>query len=249
MEGSLARRAEALRALHHGPDPLILVNVWDVASARTVAAQPGCQALATASWAIAAAHGYPDHEQIPVELMLATVERVAAATDLPVTADLEAGYGDVEQTLRRALDAGAVGCNLEDECRPLDEATERVRAAAATGLVVNARTDVFLRERDHAKVLDDALERGRAYLDAGAECFFAIGVSDPEIIRRLVAELGCVSVFASPRSPSLAELAALGVARISFGPGPLGVATAALARAANQLLDRGVYPDDLGHRP
>ena len=246
MNDSLSER---FRALQHAPEPLILVNVWDVASATTVAAQPGCEAPATASWAIAAAHGYPDHEEISVDLMLAAIERIAAATDLPVTADLEGGYGDVAATVSRALDAGVVGCNLEDECRPLEESVERVRAAAQTGMVVNARTDLFVRSRDHASVLDEAIERGRAYLGAGAECFFAIGVVDPGIIERLVAEVGAVSVFATPKSPPIPELARLGVRRISFGPGPLGIATAALGRAANRLLSGGVYPEDLGHRP
>jgi 2-methylisocitrate lyase-like PEP mutase family enzyme len=116
-------------------------------------------------------------------------------------------------------------------------------------VVVNARTDVFLATRDHASVLDDAIARGRAYLEAGATCFFAIGVGDPEIIRALVSEVGAVSVFASPRSPSLDELQALGVQRVSFGPGPMGLAMAALRDAAGTLLEHGPYPPDLAFRP
>jgi len=141
-----AEDAAILRRLHDDPELLILVNVWDVASARVVAEQPGCRAIATASYSIAAAHGYADGEHIPVELMIATIERIAAAVPLPVTADLEAGYGDVAGTVRRAIDAGAVGGNLEDAMRPLPEAVAAVEAtvrageAAGVPFVLNART-------------------------------------------------------------------------------------------------------------
>src|SRR5437899_1231946 len=114
-----ADRAAELRRLHDDPELLVLVNVWDVSSARVVAGLPGCRAIATASHAIADAHGYPDGEQIPLDLMIAAIARIAAAVDLPVSADLEAGYADVETTVRRAIGAGAVGRNPEDQMRPL----------------------------------------------------------------------------------------------------------------------------------
>lgn len=131
-------RADVLRRLHTEPGLLVLVNVWDVASARAVAAAAGCQAVATASAAIAAAHGYPDGERIPVDLMLAAVGRIAAAIDLPTTADLESGYGDVDTTIRRAVQLGIAGANLEDALRPLASAVptveQAVRASAAEGV-------------------------------------------------------------------------------------------------------------------
>jgi 2-methylisocitrate lyase-like PEP mutase family enzyme len=261
-------RAERLRALHEPGRPLVLVNVWDAASARTVAAAPGCQALATASWAIAAAHGLPDGEVLPRALALAAIERIAAAIELPLTADLEAGYGatpeDVGETVAAALDAGAVGCNLEDgtgdPARPVrtaDEHAQRVAAAVEAGarggvpVVVNARTDVYLGAvGDPAGRLEDALARGRAWVAAGAACVFVPGVRDPETIGRLARGMGApVSVLAVPGSPSAAELARLGVARISVGPGGMGLAMAALARGAAEILAGGSWPADLGHRP
>ena len=259
--------AETLRALHRPGDPLVLVNVWDAASARAVAAAPGCRAIATASWSIAAAHGLPDGERIGREQMLAAVARVAAAVELPVTADLEAGYGagpeEVAETAVGALAAGAVGCNLEDgtrsgaePLRPTAEHAARVAAAVAAGersgvgLVVNARTDVYLAEAgEPGGRLAAALERGRAYRDAGAACIFVPGVGDPREIGRLVEGMGApVSVLATAGGPSLPELRDLGVARVSFGPGPLGVALAALQRAAGALLAGEAFPEDLRFR-
>ena len=251
-----AARAERLRMLHAAPELLVLVNVWDAASARVVAAQPGCQALATASFSIAAAHGYADHEAIPLDLMIAACERIAAACpDLPVTADLEAGYGDARATVEAALAVGIVGCNLEDRCEAVDVAAARVEEAVAAGadhgvpLVVNARTDVFLKADSASDAMDDAIARGRAYLEAGADVFFAVGLTDRELIRVLVEEVGPVSVLGTPRSPSLDILQDLGVQRVSTGPGSFGVALAQLGRDAAGLLAHGGYPPDLVFRP
>ncbi len=264
MTEHLVEQAERLRALHVPGDPLILVNVWDAASARTVAALPGCRAIATASWGIAAAHGVADGERLSRAEMLAAVGRIAAATELPVTADLERGYGEeprqVAETVAGAIAAGAVGANLEDgtrdPARPLTATATHARKvqmargrAEAEGVpfVINARTDVFLRG---AGGLDEALERGRAYAAAGADCIFVPGVGDPATVGALVEGLPIgVNVLATPAGPTLAELARLGVARISHGPGPMGVALAALRRAAEGLLAGGELPEDLAFRP
>ena len=253
-------RAEELRRLHEAPELLVLVNAWDAASARTVASVPATRAIATASWSIAAAHGLPDGELLR-DTMLEAVARIAAAVELPVTADLESGYGDtpeaVGETVAAALEAGAVGCNLEDAMRPAEEHAARVAAARAAGeragvpLVINARTDVFLLEAgDPATREAEAVRRGRAYREAGADCIFVPGVTDAETIGRLVGAMGApVSVLAVPGGASLAELHRLGVARVSFGPGPMGVAMAALRRAAETLAAGGEVPADLRFRP
>src|SRR6478735_7760224 len=160
-------KARELQRLHADPELLLLVNVWDAISAKVVADSPGTTALATASHSVAASHGYPDGEQIPRDLMIEAVGRIAGA------ADLEAGYGDPGGTIARAIDVGIVGANLEDRLKPLPDAVRAVSEAVAAGertgipFVLNARTDAFLRagDRDPAEVLADAIERGRAYLD------------------------------------------------------------------------------------
>jgi 2-methylisocitrate lyase-like PEP mutase family enzyme len=248
-----ADQARELLRLHTDPELLVLVNVWDAASAGVVAAAPGCRAVATASHSIAAALGYPDGEQIPRALMLDMVGRIAATVDVPVTADLEAGYGDPAGTAALAIEAGAVGANLEDQMRPLGEAvsavTAMVRAGQAAGVpfVVNARTDAFLADigRGPDDLLADAVERGRAFLDAGAACVFVPGVADADTIGRLVESIGerRVSVLAGPGSPPLPALAELGVARVSYGPWTQRVAMTALADTAAALLSGGNLPD------
>jgi 2-methylisocitrate lyase-like PEP mutase family enzyme len=260
---SLVARAEELRRLHADPAILVLVNVWDAASARTVASVPGCRAIATASWAIAAAHGVADGEAIGRAAMLDAVATVAGAVELPVTADLEGGYGatpeEVGETVTRAIAAGAVGCNLEDgiqdgrQLRCAEDATARIAAARAAAdaagvpIVINARTDTYLRGIDDPEA---AILRGQAYARAGADCVFVPGVTDAATIRALVEGIDApVSVLARPGAPSVSELQELGVARVSFGPGPMGVALAALARTASDLLAGGVPADELSYRP
>lgn len=254
-----AQRADTLRALHVPGDPLVLVNAWDVASARAVAAHPACRAVATGSAGVAASLGWDDGEQMPVDEALAAVRRIAAAVDLPLTADLEAGYGDAAATAAGAIAAGAVGMNLEDADhaagpRALVDpdvhaaAVARVVAAgqaAGVGVVVNARSDVFLREvgaPEHRVAL--AAERLNAYLAAGAACGFAPGLIDPDAIAALVRAVdGPVSVLARPGAPSVAQLAALGVARISVGSHPFRWVLAATARYAAEVHERGTWPD------
>jgi 2-methylisocitrate lyase-like PEP mutase family enzyme len=249
---SLVDDAKTLKALHDASDLLVLVNVWDVISARTVAALPGSRAIATASYAIAESHGFEDGENIPLDLMLAAIERIATAVDLPVTADLEAGYGDVGTTIRRAIGVGVVGANLEDELKPLAESVAAVRDAVAAGesegvpFVLNARTDAYLLggDREPSVVLADAIERGQAFLDEGAACVFVPGVADPNIIAQLVDGIGVgkVSLMAGRGSPSMADLARLGVARVSFGPWPQMVAMETLAATGTTLLAGGSFP-------
>jgi 2-methylisocitrate lyase-like PEP mutase family enzyme len=236
---SSADRATTLKDLHTDPELLTLVNVWDVASARVVAGTEGTRAIATASHAIAAMYGYPDGEHIPRELMLEAVGRVVDAVDLPVTADLEAGYGDAAATVRLAIGLGVVGCNIEDQLRPVAEAAGIVegvmRMAEAEGVpdfVLNARTDAFLLagDRDPEASLADAIERGRAFLDAGAPVVFVPGrLTEPQVTA-LVDALGPQRLTLLPVTPepSLARLAELGVARVSFGPFPQRVALTAL---------------------
>ena len=250
MTSQTSAKATELLRLHHDPALLTVVNVWDAITARVVADVEGTTALATASHSIAAMYGYEDGENIPLDLMLEAVARVVAQTELPVTADLEGGYGDAAETVRRAIGVGAVGANIEDQLKPLPEATRQVEAimaaAAAEGVddfVLNARTDTFHLQRK-APVEDNlaqSIERGRAYLDAGAPVVFVPAFLGEEHVQRLVAELGeqRVSLIAIPGTPPLRRLEELGVARVSFGPLSQNVALTALAELTEGAVQRG----------
>ena len=246
-----ARGAE-LRRLHDAPELLQVVNVWDAISARVIADLPDTRALATASHSIAATLGYEDGEKIPLDLMLDMVGRIVAATDLPVSADLEGGYGDSGETIRRAIGVGAVGANLEDQLRPFDDAVASVRAAIRAAdsegvpFALNARSDVFLRDTfptDHEKV-EEAIRRGRAFLDEGATCVFVPGKLDERTVEQLVGGLGVrkLSVIAVPGSVAPTRLEALGVARVSYGPWTQRVALTALKNTALDLYAGGALP-------
>ena len=248
-----AEKAAELRRLHTAPELLVVVNVWDVVSATVVAEVPGTTALATASHSIAATFGYADGEQIPRDLMIDMVGRIAGAVDLPVSADLEAGYGDAGETVRRAIGVGIVGANLEDQMKPLPDAVAAVaamvRAGEAEGVpfVLNARTDAFLKagNRDREDVIADAVERGRAFLDAGASCVFVPGLLDEPTVTALVEGIGerKVSVINVPGSLPTARLAELGVARVSFGPWTQRATLTYLAGLAQNLYGEGVLPE------
>jgi 2-methylisocitrate lyase-like PEP mutase family enzyme len=250
-----ADRALELLRLHRDPELLTVVNVWDVVSARTVAATPGTKALATASHSIAATYGYPDGEQIPVDLMLEMVGRIVADSDLPVTADLEGGYGDAAETVRRAIGLGVVGANIEDQMKPLPEAAAQVeaimRVAAQEGVdfVLNARTDAFVlgRDRDPSDVMDDAVERGRAFLDSGAPVVFVPAVLSEEQVSTFVDAFGPqrLSCIGIPGMPSLARLEELGVARVSYGPMPQRVALTALQELVEEIHRGGGVPSTM----
>ena len=250
--------ATALLQLHREPQLLTVVNVWDVISAKVVTGIPGTLAIATASHSIAASRGYEDGENIPVAEMLGEVERIVAATHLPVTADLEAGYGDPDDTIRRAISVGVSGANLEDQMRPLPESVARVsaalQAAIAEGVpdfVLNARTDAFLKagDRDPAEVLADAIERGRAFLDVGAPLVFVPGLLSDEQVAALVEAFGPkrLTVLGRPDNPPLARLQELGVARVSYGPLSQRVALTALATLVEAVHAGGGVPE--GTRP
>jgi 2-methylisocitrate lyase-like PEP mutase family enzyme len=209
---------------------------------------PGTTALATASHSIAASHGYEDGENIPLDLMLETVGRIVAATSLPVTADLEGGYGDAAETVRRAIGVGVVGANIEDQLKPVTEAARQVeaimRAAEAEGVpdfVLNARTDAFHlgRDKDPADNLAVAVERGRAYLDAGAPTVFVPAFLREEQVVTLVEAFGPQRLSLIPKTPRLDRLEELGVARVSFGPMSQNVALTALQELAEGVVERG----------
>jgi 2-methylisocitrate lyase-like PEP mutase family enzyme len=252
-----AEKAAELLRLHTDPELLVVVNVWDVISATVVAAVAGTRALATASHSIAATFGYPDGERIPRDLMIDMVGRIAAAVDLPVTADLEAGYGDAGETARLAIDVGIVGANLEDQMKPLPDAVAAVTAMVKAGetagvpFVLNARTDAFLKagDRDRKDVIADAVQRGRAFLDAGAACVFVPGLLDEPTVSALVEGIGerRVSVINVPGSLPQSRLAELGVARVSFGPWTQRSTLTYLADLAADLYGGGALPE--GVRP
>jgi 2-methylisocitrate lyase-like PEP mutase family enzyme len=239
---SQSDQAGAFHRLHQGPDLLILANAWDGGSARLIASL-GAKAIATTSSGLAWAHGYADGDQLPIEIHAATVRDIVRAVDLPVTVDAEGGYSDdpkaVGEAIRRLVEAGAVGVNLEDGAASPDifcakiEAAKTAAAAAGIDLFVNARTDVYLRrlappERRVAEVL----ARGARYVAAGADGLFAPGAADAEDIRALAAGAGApLNIMALPGLPSLAQLQALGVRRLSAG----GAITQALWGQARAL--------------
>jgi 2-methylisocitrate lyase-like PEP mutase family enzyme len=248
------QHAEAFRRLHVRGNPLVLYNAWDAGTARAVVAG-GAAAVATGSWSVAAAHGWDDGEQVPLEFVLANATRIAGAIDVPLTVDLESGYGstpdEVGATVAATLAAGAVGANLEDSepgsatLRTPQQQSARYaaarRAAEASGVpfFVNARTDVFLvtpAER-HADVIDDVLDRARRYADAGADGLFVPGLADARSIARVVTGSPLpVNVMVVPTLPPVLRLAELGVARVSHGPGPYRELMAALTAAARRAI-------------
>lgn len=246
-------KADAFRSLHQGPRLLILPNAWDAVSARLFE-QAGFPAIATTSAGIAAVLGYPDGQRISRRQMLDMVGRIAAVVSVPVSADLEAGYGEtpeaVAETIREAIAVGAVGANLEDGTGRTDppladlayqvEVIKAVRAVAAQAqvpFVLNARTDVHLRAvGEVAGRFAETVRRANAYRAAGADCLFVPGVKDREAIGQLVREIrGPVNILAGPGSPTLAELEQLGVARVTFGSGPMRATLPLVRRMAGEL--------------
>jgi 2-methylisocitrate lyase-like PEP mutase family enzyme len=245
----------AFKALHVPGDPLLLFNIWDAGSARAVAGA-GAKAIATGSYGVAEAQGFKDGEAFAIGDALRNLERIVSVTDLPVTLDFESGYGDtpdeVAASVRRARDAGAAGINMEDRMPgetaliPLDAAAERVGAAATSGLFVNARCDVYrgIKPEDHCPHLIDAvLERARAYADAGAGGLFVPFLGDHAAISTICAASPLpVNILWGPGRGTRAELAACGVARISYGHGPWAAAMDWLAVQARAVFAGEIVP-------
>lgn len=251
-------KALLLNSLHVPSEPLIVTNVWDAVTARTVAAAPGVRALASASHAVSFAHGVDDGEGLTLDQALATARVIVDAVDIPVSIDFERGYATdaagVQKHVEQLIATGAVGLNLEDSSSPnqlfpREDAVARVaavrRAAEATGIpiVLNARVDALVRGGNRA----EAVARANAYLAAGADVIFMLGVNNEESISWAIEEVdGRVSVIGGPSAPPLIILAELGVSRVSFGPRTMGLTLAHLQAAATQLTALGEYPAELG---
>jgi 2-methylisocitrate lyase-like PEP mutase family enzyme len=249
-------RAMALRDMDRGGKILLLPNAWDAASAR-VFEEAGFGAIATTSAGIAFTRGYPDGQRISRDEMLAVVRRIAIAVKVPVTADVEAGYGDrpedAARTAREVAEAGAVGMNLEDATgdprKPLLDLAlqvERVKAvqeAAREVVVLNARTDVYLLQLETPETrYDAALRRLAAYRGAGADCVFVPGLQDLATIGRLVKDLQCpVNILVGPGAPAVRELEGIGVARVTVGSGAMRATLGLVRRIAAELKDSGTY--------
>jgi len=253
------QKANAFREMHHSGKILVLPNVWDVASARVIE-EAGFSAIATTSAGVAFSLGYPDGQKISRQEMLARVSRIAHAVAVPVTADVEAGYGDrpedAAETALGVIEASAVGMNLEDSTddpqHPLVDLTlqlekiHAIREAALQSsvlLVLNARTDVYLAQVGAPELrYAETIRRTLAYRDAGADCVFVPGLRDPQIIGELVKNVQCpVNILAGPGSPSLPELQNCGVARVSLGSGPMRATLGLLQRIADELKATGTY--------
>jgi 2-methylisocitrate lyase-like PEP mutase family enzyme len=251
-------KAERLRKLHQGPAILVLPNAWDAATARLFEAE-GFPAVATTSAGVAAALGYPDGGVVPAREMIEAVARIARAVSVPVTADIEHAYAAspsaVADVVLRVIAAGAVGINLEDivpgavELEPIALQTDKIatiiKASANAGIrvVINARTDVYLKGIGAPEArLGVAIDRGKAFLAAGADCVFVPGVCDRETIGELVRGIGGpVNILATAGTPPVPDLEALGVARVSLGSGPMRKALAVVREVARELKHSGTY--------
>ena len=240
-------KAEKLRALHHGPDVLVLPNAWDCASAR-IFEELGFPAIATTSAGCCFSLGYQDGQYIPAKEMLAAVARIARSVDVPVTADLEGGYDDISETASGLMESGAVGLNLEDSIGhalvSIDEQVGRIAAVRRAGpVVINARTDVYVVQTgDESTRFDRACERLKAYRDAGADCFFIPGVTSEDLIARFVESLQFpINILLVPGTPSIARLKELGVARVTVGSGMMRSAMGHTRRIAEQLKNIGAF--------
>ena len=250
--------AERLLALHKTPPIFVIPNAWDAASARVFEAE-GFPAIATTSAGVAAALGYPDGGAVPAREMIEAVSRIARAVKVPVSADIEHAYAEtpdaVADVVLRVIAAGAVGINLEDivpgaaDLEPIALQVDKIRAiikasnTAGVRVVINARTDVFLKALGPSEArVGVAIDRGKAFLAAGAACVFVPGVRDRETISELVRGIGGpINVLAVDGTPPIAELEALGVARVSVGSGPMRATLALVRTMARELKASGTY--------
>ena len=248
-------RANLLKNLHIKGEPLILFNVWDAGSAQAMQ-EIGAKAIATGSWSVAAAQGYADGQELPFDMALANLKRIVASVDLPVTIDLEGGYGDsaneLQESVTKVIEAGAVGINFEDQIvggtglysiegqRARIEAIREAAEQSTIALFINARTDIFLKAdpASHSEEhLEEAIRRATAYAEAGASGFFAPGLRNAKYVERLCeASPLPVNILVMPNVPSSKQLAALGVSRISHGAGPYRLVVEILKEAGRKAL-------------
>jgi len=248
-------KAEAFRNLHVKGSPVILFNVWDAGSARTIE-QAGAKAIATGSWSVAAAHGFDDGEKIPLPLVLANIKRIVDSVALPVTLDFETGYatdpGELKENIRNVIAAGAIGINFEDRIigagglHTIEDQSARIEAIreaadeASIPFFINGRTDVFLKtypaKHDEGQ-LEEAVRRAEAYAEAGASGLFAPGLRDPQLIEKLCDRSTLpVNILVLPDTPPTKTMAQLGVARISYGAAPYRQMAEALKEVARKAL-------------
>lgn len=247
-------KATLFASLHNSDHPLVLYNIWDAGGAKSVA-KAGAKAIATGSWSVAESQGYSDGEQIPLDLLADTAQRICNAVDLPVSIDFEGAYATepekVAANTKRIVDAGAVGVNFEDQIAggaglhginvqsarivAMRDMADKINAS----LFINARTDLFLKAASadlHKGLLVEAKERASAYAQAGASGFFAPGLSDESLIKELCEHSSLpVNIMVLPSVPSIQALGQLGVARISYGPGPYRLAMKGLQSKASEL--------------
>lgn len=248
-----AEKARTFHALHKKGEPLVLYNIWDAGSAKAVA-EAGAQAIATGSWSVAAAQGYADGQTLPLDTLLAIAARITASVDLPVSIDFEGGYAKrpefLAPNIAGLIAAGAVGLNFEDQVvggdglHSIEDQAHRIAAIRAVAdeasipLFINARTDVFLKSdpADHASHMKEATDRCDVYAEAGASGFFIPGLTDPDLIAQICDHTDLpVNAYMKAGAPSIAEMAKLGVARISHGPGPYRAAMQALTERAGEV--------------
>jgi len=253
------QKAEKFLALHHDPKLLVLPNIWDPLGARLLESL-GYPAVATASAAVAYSLGYDDGQKIQFLAMLHAIERIVSSVAVPMTADIEGGYAEqpqeVAENIRKVLEAGAVGINFEDSTfeggplRPIDFQCERIQAIrnmaneAGVPLVINARIDVFMRSGDisRSEKIAETITRGKAYLDAGADCLYPIGPGDVETLKRIREETEApINVYASKLAASMKELEAIGISRLSLGPGLIRASLTTMRKVAQELLDYAPY--------
>ena len=248
-------KAELFKSLHLKGSPVILFNVWDAGSARTIE-QVGAKAIATGSWSVAAAQGFDDGEQIPIDLVFANLERIVSSVSVPVTLDFEGGYATnaaaLKENIRNLIAAGGIGLNFEDRIvggdglHSIEDQSKRIEAirdaaeTAGVPLFINARNDVFLQTypaQHNETQLQQALERAEAYAKAGASGFFAPGLRDSDLIRKLCDNSPLpVNILVLPDTPPTKTMAELGVARISYGASPYRLMMAALKEAGEKAL-------------
>ncbi|NRA88552.1 MAG: isocitrate lyase/phosphoenolpyruvate mutase family protein [Rhizobiales bacterium] len=247
--------AQQFKNLHIKGNPVILFNIWDAGTAKIVE-KSGAKAIATGSAPVAYANGFADGEVMPLDLVIANIKRICLATNLPLTVDLEGGYGAdvniVAETVSRAIEAGAIGFNFEDQIVGTTQLydialqSDRIKAArkaATNGAFLNSRTDLFLKAAPQAhndELLNASIERAKAYEQAGADGFFAPGLADEQLIKRLCEQSPIpVNILALPNVPKIKTLAKLGVSRVSYGPIPYRKMASWFEQIAKEALHQG----------